>query len=216
MKPLLQIALDDLSLPEALETTRRLSGEVDVIEAGTILCYAEGIRAVKTLRALYPEHILLADLKAADAGLVLAEMVFGAGADWMTVICSAPSATKQKAKEVADRNKGEIQIELYGTWSFDDAKEWRDMGITQAIYHRGRDAQAAGQQWGDHDLTRIRTLAEMGLRVSVTGGLDAETLHLFKGIPVQAFITGRTLKEADDPAAEARKFQAEIIKHWGE
>ena len=54
-KPLLQVALDNLNLPSALEATRALADEVDVLEVGTILCYAEGAKTVSILRALYPK-----------------------------------------------------------------------------------------------------------------------------------------------------------------
>ncbi len=214
-RPLLQVALDHLSLAEALKTTRVLASEVDVLEGGTILCYAEGApRVVSTLRALYPEHIILADLKAADAGTVVARQVFEQGATWMTVICSAPYATMEAAKRVADEYDGDIQVELYGDWTFDHAQQWRKIGLTQAIYHRGRDAQAAGQKWGDEDLSKIRKLSEMGFGVSVTGGLNPEDLSLFKGIPVRCFIAGRSLSEADDPVAVAAAFRTEIERYW--
>ena len=214
-KPLLQVALDHLSLAEALETTRVLADEVDVLEGGTILCYAEGApRVVETLRALYPEKIVLADLKAADAGTVVAKQVFEKGATWMTVICSAPYATMAAAKKVADEHGGDIQVELYGDWTFEHAAEWRKLGLTQAIYHRGRDAELAGQKWGENDLKKIRKMAEMGFDISVTGGLNPEDLEYFKGIPVKCFIAGRSLSGAPDPVAVARAFKAEIDRLW--
>ena len=74
-KPLLQVALDHLDIPSALAATRSLVDEVDVLEMGTILCYAEGAKTVGMLRALYPEKMIVADLKAADAGGTVAETV---------------------------------------------------------------------------------------------------------------------------------------------
>ena len=78
-RPLLQAALDHTVLSEALESARILAPELDVLEAGTILCYAEGVRAVESLAAAYPKHIVLADLKAADAGGTAAAQVFEGG-----------------------------------------------------------------------------------------------------------------------------------------
>ena len=59
--PLLQIALDNITLSGALKSAKAVGDEVDIIEAGTILCLAEGMEAVRCLRALYPEKIILAD-----------------------------------------------------------------------------------------------------------------------------------------------------------
>ena len=151
-KPLLQVALDHLDIPSALTAARALADEVDVLEMGTILCYAEGSKTVGILRALYPEKMIVADLKAADAGGTVAEIVFSQGANWMTVICNAPYATMEAALEVARKYNGDLQIELYGDWTFEHAEKWREIGLTQAIYHRGRDAGLAGQQWGEEDL----------------------------------------------------------------
>ncbi|MBC6167615.1 3-keto-L-gulonate-6-phosphate decarboxylase, partial [Listeria booriae] len=43
--PKLQIALDNGVLSEALASISQVGDEVDVIEAGTILCLAEGMEA---------------------------------------------------------------------------------------------------------------------------------------------------------------------------
>lgn len=214
--PLLQLALDNRSLPSALEATRILAAEVDVLEAGTILVCAEGMQAVRSLKALYPDRIVLADIKAADAGSILADMCFSNGADWMTVICCAPIATVQTALAEAKKREGrDVQIELTGSWSWEEAEAWRAVGLTQVVYHRGRDAQAAGQSWSDDDLSKIRRLAEMGFELSITGGLTIEDLPLFAGLPVKVFIAGRAIRDAADPAAAARAFKAKIAELWG-
>ena len=69
-RPLLQVALDYTNGDSALRAADVLAPEVDVIEAGTILCFAEGARIVERLHQQHPGHIVLADLKVADAGAV--------------------------------------------------------------------------------------------------------------------------------------------------
>ncbi|MDR0270492.1 3-keto-L-gulonate-6-phosphate decarboxylase UlaD [Paenibacillus sp.] len=209
--PNLQIALDNSILSEALSSVLAVGHEVDIIEAGTILCLAEGMEAVRCLRALYPEKIILADTKCADAGGTVARNCADAGADWMTVICSATIPTMKAAmKEVRD-----LQVELYGDWTFEHALAWKEAGLSQVIYHQSRDALLAGETWGEKDLNKIRKLVEMGFKVSVTGGLEVDTLALFKGIDVYTFIAGRGIREAADPAQAAREFKAEIARIWG-
>ena len=209
-KPLLQIALDNNTLSDAIRSISQVGHEVDIIEAGTILCLAEGMEAVRCLRALYPNKLILADTKCADAGGTVAKNCADAGADWMTVICSATIPTMKAAlKEVKD-----LQVELYGDWTFEHAKQWKEAGLSQAVYHQSRDALLAGETWGEKDLNKIRKLVEMGFKVSVTGGLEKETLKLFKGIDVYTFIAGRGIREASDPAQAAREFKEEIDKYW--
>jgi 3-dehydro-L-gulonate-6-phosphate decarboxylase len=214
--PLLQVALDNFSLSDALESTRVLAPEVDVIEAGTLLCLATGAESIRNLRTLYPENTIVADLKIVDAGGELADMACSKGADWVTVMCNAADATKAKAVEAACKLGGEIQVELFGNWTYEQAEEWKKIGLKQVIYHQSRDALNSGGSWGEENMKVVRRLSEMGFEVSVTGGLTIDVLKLFKGIPVKCFIVGRNLRNAADPAAEAKAWKTEIRKYWKE
>ena len=177
-RPLLQLALDHTSLQAAQRDVATLADHVDIVEAGTILCLTEGLNAVRALREQCPDKIIVADWKVADAGETLAEQAFGAGANWMTIICAAPLATVERGHEVALRRGGEIQMELFGHWTLDDARAWHRIGVKQAIYHRGRDAQASGQQWGEEDLAKMKALSDIGLQLSITGGITPADLPL--------------------------------------
>ncbi|CJF99054.1 3-keto-L-gulonate-6-phosphate decarboxylase [Streptococcus pneumoniae] len=136
----------------------------------------------------------------------------------MTCICCATIPTMEaalKAIKTERGERGEIQIELYGDWTFEQAQLWLDAGISQAIYHQSRDALLAGETWGEKDLNKVKKLIDMGFRVSVTGGLDVDTLKLFEGVDIFTFIAGRGITEAADPAGAARAFKDEIKRIWG-
>lgn len=216
MKPKLQVALDNTSLSEALEAIRDIGKHIDVIEVGTILHVAEGLAPVRCLRALYPNKIILADIKGADAGSLLAKQCFGAGATWMTVICCAEIPTMTGMLKVA-RESGEdkdVQIELYGDWTWEQAQAWKDAGLKQVVYHRSRDAQAAGKSWDEKDLEKIGKLCDMGFDVTVTGGITIEDIKLFKEYPIYCFIAGRSIRDAENPEDAAKAFKDEIGKYW--
>ena len=212
-KPLLQIALDSLNLETAVKTADNVASYVDIIEVGTILAFAEGMNAVSTLRKDHPKHILVCDMKTTDGGAILAKMAFEVGADWITVSAAAHIATSGACKKVADEFKREIQIELYGNWTLQDAQKWVDLGITQAIYHRSRDAELAGIGWTEEDLVKMRQLSDLGLQLSITGGIVPEDIHLFAGINAKAFIAGRALV-GEKGKATAEAIRAEIAKYW--
>ncbi|MCX8648744.1 3-keto-L-gulonate-6-phosphate decarboxylase UlaD [Gilliamella sp. B2776] len=212
-KPKLQIALDQTELQTALAVAKNVAGFVDIIEVGTILAFGSGINGVKILREKYPNHILVCDLKTTDGGAILAKMAFSAGADWLTVSAAAHIATIEACKKVADEFGREIQIELYGHWTFDDAKAWRKLGIKQAIYHRSRDAELAGIGWGKEDLTKMRQLSDLDLELSITGGIVPEDIHLFAGIKTKAFIAGRALAN-ENGQKTAQDLREQIAKFW--
>lgn len=210
MRPLLQVALDNNTLSGALASALKLSKVVDVIEAGTILCLQEGMEAVRCLRGLFPDKIILADTKCADAGGTVAKNCKIAGANWMTVICSATIPTMKAAlKEIDD-----LQVELYGDWTFEDARKWKEAGLKQVVYHQSRDALLAGESWGKKDLEKVQKLIEMGFKVSVTGGLEFDTLKLFEGMEIYCFIAGRSLRNAEDPYEEGLRWKNEIERIW--
>ncbi|MBF9000924.1 3-keto-L-gulonate-6-phosphate decarboxylase UlaD [Vibrio nitrifigilis] len=214
-KPLIQIALDQTSLEPALQVANNVESFVDVIEVGTILAFAEGMNAVRTLRKNHPNHILVCDMKTTDGGAILARMAFSAGANWITVSAAAHIATITACKNVADEFGGEIQIEIYGRWTIEDAQAWVDLGIKQAIYHRSRDAELAGVNWTDADLKKMRQLSDMGIELSITGGIVPEDIHLFEGIQAKTFIAGRAL--AGEKGAEtAAAMREQIDRYWNE
>lgn len=212
-KPKLQIALDQTILKDALEVANNVASYVDIIEVGTILAFGAGIEGVKTLRQLHPNHILVCDLKTTDGGAILAKMAFSAGTNWLTVSAAAHIATVEACKKIADEYQGEIQIELYGHWTVDDAKAWRALGIKQAIYHRSRDAELAGVGWGEEDLVKMRMLSDLGLELSITGGIVPEDIHLFAGIKTKAFIAGRALAN-ENGQQTAKALRDQIAKYW--
>ncbi len=215
MLPKLQIALDNLSYPEAITALQGgVAEEIDIIEVGTILLCAEGKRVVRYLKTMYPDKIILADAKIADAGKIITPMMFDAGADWTTIICCAELPTAAGALEIAKARGCDIQIELTGYWNFEMAEDWKRIGVSQVVYHRSRDAQAAGVNWGPADLEKVKRLCEMGFKVTITGGVNVEDVKLFKDFPIYVFIAGRAIRDAADPAAAARAFKAEFAKYW--
>ena len=214
----LQVALDHSTMSDAVKAASLVGNEVDIIEAGTVCLLQVGSELVKILSKLFPNKTIVADTKCADAGGTVALNNAKKGADWMTCICSATIPTMKAALKAIKEERGdqgEIQVELYGDWTFEEAQKWLDIGIEQAIYHQSRDALLDGESWGEKDLSKVKKLIDMGFRVSVTGGLSVETLKLFKGIDVYTFIAGRSLTEAEDPLSAAREFKDEIKRIWG-
>ena len=214
--PKLQLALDTLDLPSALGPLQKASPYLDVIEIGTILCLAEGMRAVRIIRSLFPEKILLADVRIAEAGGLISKMAFDAGANWVSVVSGATMTTVEVVAREAQKNKGDVQIELIDGWTMEQAREWRNLGIEQVITHRSRDSEAKGDlTWSERDFDEIRMLAEMGFKVTVTGGVGLSDIPLFAGVPVYVFIVGRGIYKADHPEIAARSFRNAIEANFG-
>ncbi len=212
-KPLLQMALDATDIETALASVELVADKLDVIEVGTILAFAHGVDSVRIIREKYPNHIIVCDMKITDASAILSRLAMEAGANWVTVSAAAHIETIRAAKKVTDEFNGEVQIELYGHWTMEDAKSWVAMGISQAIYHRSRDAELAGVNWTNEDLNKMQELSDIGIELSITGGIVPEDLHLFKDLSAKSFIAGRALA-GENGKKIAEYFHNEIEKHW--
>jgi 3-dehydro-L-gulonate-6-phosphate decarboxylase len=214
--PKLQLALDTFDLPSALAPLQKASPYLDVIEIGTILCLAEGMGAVRIIRSLFPEAILLADVRIAEAGGLISKLAFDAGANWVSVVSGATMTTVEVVVREAQMRKGDVQIELIEGWTTEKAHAWRNLGIEQIITHRSRDGESKGElTWNERDFDEIRMLAEMGFKVTVTGGINLVDIPLFAGVPVFVFIVGRGIYKADHPDIAARAFREAIEATFG-
>ena len=53
--------------PEAIEAVKEVEEHIDIVEIGTPVVINEGLRAVKEMKAAFPDVKVLADLKIMDA-----------------------------------------------------------------------------------------------------------------------------------------------------
>jgi 3-hexulose-6-phosphate synthase len=182
MNPIVQISLDLTDLKEAIETARiAVEAGVDWLEAGTPLILAEGLNCVRALRAEFPHHPIVADLKTMDGGYLEAEMMAKAGATHVVVMARAHEETI-KAVVKAGRDYG---IKVMGDdMACDDkaaACRWmEELGVDYIVHHTGFDE-------------RNGIMATTGKRLSPLDDLDAVVKAVT--IPVQA-VGGLTIEEA--------------------
>jgi 3-dehydro-L-gulonate-6-phosphate decarboxylase len=215
--PLLQCAMDYISLPPAIAMSLKVAPEVDIIEIGTPLCKAAGLEAIRSIREVLPDKLILADFKSPDVGGVEAKMAFDAGADMMTVIGGAALATVESALEAARVAGKEMLMELTGVRDIvARAREWRQIGVERMVYHRGWDEQTFNRQWVEEDRTAVRQLIDMGFKITVTGGITKNTLAFFQPLAVSVVICGRGIREAADPRQAAHEFRREMQHLWGD
>lgn len=214
-KPMLQIALDNLSSDQAISDAKKAEKYLDVIEVGTILLASEGKNAIIKLKEAFPNKIIVADGKIADAGSVFGKMFFESGADYTTVICAAETSTLKQTIEIGKKigNK-DVQVEMTSHFTWEQVNEWKEAGLNQVVWHRSRDAQKDGAKWDDKNIQTVKRLAEMGFKVTVTGGVEKDDIKLFKGIPIYIFIAGRTIRDAQNPELAAKELKDEISKYW--
>jgi 3-hexulose-6-phosphate synthase/6-phospho-3-hexuloisomerase len=184
MKATVQLSLDLIDLEEACRTAAMaLRAGVDWLEAGTPLILADGARAVRELRARFPQTPIVADLKIMDGGWLEAELMAKAGANMVVVMGQAHEETIELVVK-AGRDMG---VKVMGdNMAMPDpvaaAKRLEDLGCDYIIHHIGYDMRTVRRSRGQHAPTPLDRLREIVAAVSV---------------PVQA-VGGLTLEQATD------------------
>jgi 3-hexulose-6-phosphate synthase/6-phospho-3-hexuloisomerase len=200
----LQLALDVLSLSEALVVAQAAGPYVDWLEAGTVLIKSEGIRAVRELKTLFPDKALVADMKVIDGGAREAKLAFGAGADIITVSACAGDATLQAALKVAADKGKQVMVDLLGvTEPLARAQQVQAMGAHYLCVHRSTDATRT--------LDAPDEVAELARAVSVpiaaAGSIRLDSWAEAARAGAEVIIVGSAIIKATDPASAARAFQ---------
>src|SRR5215204_5350670 len=139
--PIVQLSLDLISLEEAIDTAAiAVEAGVDWLEAGTPLLLAEGLHAVEGLRARFPDHPIVADLKTMDGGYLEAEMMAKAGADLVVVMGRAHEATIRRVID-AGRDFGvKVMGDNLGADDRIASARWMEgLGVDFIIHHIGYD-----------------------------------------------------------------------------
>ena len=171
--PIVQLSLDLTSMDEALETAAiAVDAGVDWLEAGTPLLLAEGLHAVEKLRARFPDHPIVADLKTMDGGYLEAEMMAKAGADFVVVMGRAHEATIRRVVD-AGRDFG-VQV-MGDNLGADDrvaCAAWMErLGVDVVVHHIGFDERAMIQ--GLSPLDELDAVVRaVSVPVQAVGGLS--------------------------------------------
>ena len=197
--PVLQVALDFIEIERALRLAHEaVAGGADWLEAGTPLIKSEGFEAVRKLRAAFPNHVVVADLKTMDAGRVEFEAAANAGASVAVVLAAAADATISQCVEVGRK---------YGVRTYCDTinipddilarrvAEVTKLGVDIVGVHMSVDEQMLGLD----PLSRVKTArAATEARLAAAGGVTSETAPAMIAAGADIVIVGGALHKASD------------------
>ena len=205
----LQVAMDVLTTDDALALAGKVAPYVDIIELGTPLIKAEGLRAVTAIKQAHPDKIVFADLKTMDAGELEADIAFTAGADLVTVLGTAGDSTIAGAVKAAVKHNKGIVVDLIGVADkVTRAREVTALGAVFVEMHAGLDEQAEeGFTFG----TLLRDGEASGVPFSVAGGINASTIASVQKAGARVAVAGGAIYGAPDVGAAAAELRAAIV-----
>ena len=199
---LLQLAIDR---PESIYLLPQLRDLIDIVEVGTPLLKRFGISAIVTARELCPQVLVMADTKTVDGGKLEADMVFGAGASFMTVLSIASLATQAAAATSAREFGATVMLDTItesGKPELIPEGFLPAVGIDYVGVHAPVDARLAGDQSRDH-IKAVERMHERGFRVSLAGGIGPADFDDVLRVEPEIIVVGSAITGAENPGRAA-------------
>jgi len=195
---LLQVAIDK---PEHMGILPSLRGVADIIEVGTPVLKRFGVAAITTVREICPDIPVLADTKTVDGGMLEADMVFGAGAAFMTVLSCASQATINVVSQCAAKFGGSVIVDTI-TESGKATLLSVDIVLPESVayiaVHSPTDARLAGDNSTSH-IDAVSAMHARGHRVSLAGGIGPATLDSVIAVKPEILVVGSAITESENP-----------------
>ncbi|HTX44108.1 MAG TPA: 3-hexulose-6-phosphate synthase [Methanocella sp.] len=216
MKPILQVALDEVELRRAVSIAREaIAGGADYLEAGTPLIKSEGMSAVRTLKEEFKDHVIVADMKTMDTGAIEVEMAVKSGAGIVSILGASHDSTVEESVRSARKYGAKLAVDLINVADpVARAVRLQELGADIIGVHVGIDQQMAGKD-------PLETLKEVrkavSIQIAVAGGLDAEASATAVALGADIVIVGGNIIRARDVTASARHIRESIdaaSKHY--
>ncbi|MCF0058476.1 3-hexulose-6-phosphate synthase [Dyadobacter sp. CY356] len=201
----LQVAIDLLTTEDAIALATKVAPYIDIIELGTPLIKSEGLAVITAMKKAFPDKLVFADFKTADAGELEADMAFGAGADLITILGATGDATIIGAVKSAKKHGKGVVVDTIGVLDrVKRAQEVIALGAEFVELHAGLDEQA---QPGYSIQVLIDEASRAGVPVSIAGGVKLSNITAVKASGVKVAVAGAAIYGAADPAAAAKELR---------
>ncbi|MBD8070163.1 3-hexulose-6-phosphate synthase [Bacillus sp. PS06] len=202
----LQLALDLVNIPEAIELVKEVEEHIDIVEIGTPVVINEGLRAVKEVKAAFPNLKVLADLKIMDAAGYEVMKASEAGADIVTILGAAEDMSIKGAVEEAKKQGKKILVDMIAVKDLAErAKQVDEFGVDYICVHTGYDLQAVGKN-SFEDLQTIKSVVK-NAKTAIAGGIKLETLPEVIKVQPDLIIVGGGITSKEDKKAAAAQMQ---------
>lgn len=213
MRSQLQVALDDITLEDALLLLEKIHTSIDIVEVGTPLMMKYGMEAVCKLKGRFPEVNVLCDAKIMDAGSYEAQLTFDAGADYVTVLGVTDDLTIKDCVTAAKKHNRKVMVDMICVNNLKERiRTLETLGVDVIAVHTGVDQQAAGRTPLD-DLKEMRKHVT-STAIAVAGGITIHTLDAYLQYQPDIIIVGGAICHAEDPA-EATKEMLDYLHERG-
>ena len=199
----LQLAMDILSLNEALHILDKIHDYIDIAEIGTPFVYRSGLEAIRKIRSEHPNLYILCDSKIMDAGAYESMEQYESGADCVSVLAVTDDATIKACIDTARKYGKELSVDTICVADLATrSRQIEEMGADIISVHTGVDQQMLGRTPID-DL-KVVSDSTHKIKISVAGGINVNTVDDYMQYDPDVIIVGGGILSQEDPVTSAR------------
>lgn len=200
----LQISFDLTDLQKAIDIAVQVAPSASILEIGSLLLYKYGTESIEAFRKNFPHSTILVDAKISDRAKEAVSTIAHAGADWITVMAGTTSNVIHAACTAAHDLNKKIMLDLLDASSLgQSALEAKGLGVDALLFHTPHDEEASLLFLDKWDIVRGNT----PLPIFVSGRISRDIIDKILSIKPDGIIIGKSIIEAENPAAEAEFYQ---------
>ena len=201
----LQISFDMTDLDQALDVASKVQDFADIFEIGSPLIYTQGVKAIESFRAKFPQKKIFADAKLVDRFNGVLKIYSQAGANCLSVLAGTSNSAIQKASQLAHSFDLEIALDLVDAYSMgESAMDAKALDIDVIIFHGPRESTRLLELLEEWESVRGNT----ALPIFIAGGIDRDNIDKVLALKPDGIIIGSAVVGAKDPAKEAEYFRS--------
>jgi 3-hexulose-6-phosphate synthase len=203
----LQISYDFTNLTEAIEVAKKTAAYADILEVGTPLLLAEGLKAAEAFKKEFPDKKILADTKLVDRVDEIIECYGKIGIDYITVLGSTTSNIIRKVTTLAHKYNINVVLDLIDIHTFGQAaKDAAPLDIDTVLFHTPYDAITS------HDIEDKWELVHGNTKLPIFVGekTNLDSIKNLLSLKPDGILIGTAITKAANPEKAAKEF-SELI-----
>jgi 3-hexulose-6-phosphate synthase len=200
----MQISYDFTNLSQALEIAKKTASFADIIEVGTPLLLAEGVSAIKEMKALFPDKPILADAKIVDRVSETIPLFCDAESKYITILYGTSNQVIQKAAQVAHSLDSKIVLDLIDPDTMGQgALDAKSLEVDHILFHYPHEVGGTFEYLDQWEIVRGNT----DLPIFISGRIEKDHIQDIIKLRPQGIVVGHAITRAKDPEAKARSFR---------
>jgi len=192
-------------LAQAIKVAEQTAESADIIGIGSLLLFKEGVKAVKTFKASFPNKDLFVEAKVVEKADEAVTLFAQAGATYISVLAGTFNTSIKKAVATARRFDVKIALDLLDAPSLgQSAMDAKALGVDLLILHHAPHMEERSEIDSVWHNVRDNT----NIAVFVTGKIDASNFQQVAALKPQGIMVGSPVTRAESPTIAAQSFRA--------